>query len=287
MSESSLTKSIPVAFPRGDLVIRGEQWPADAHQGDVLLLHGGGQTRHSWQGTARWLAQLGWSATSIDLRGHGESDWDPAGRYGLELHALDVAAVARELSKNRVLVGASLGGLASLSAQAAHPDLARALVLVDIVPRTAERGKDRILKFMTDHPSGFGSLDEVADVVAAYTRRARKRDLDSLRKNVRLRDDGRWYWHWDPRIVPPQHEIDQNPAIDPDSLQAQARSITVPVLVVRGGDSDIVDDSGLREFQSALPRCTVVEVPGAGHMVAGDDNDAFTRAIADFLDALG
>ena len=49
----------------------------------VVFLHGGGQTRHSWGGTARQVAARGLTAYTLDARGHGDSDWAPDGDYRL------------------------------------------------------------------------------------------------------------------------------------------------------------------------------------------------------------
>src|SRR5690606_9861774 len=140
----------------------------------VLLFHGGGQTRHAWGGTARLLGDKGWRATTIDLRGHGDSDWAPIeqdGPYSLDAFAADVRAVAAVQPAPPVIIGASLGGLSALTAIAEAPagtTVASGLVLVDVAPRLEEKGIERIAEFMLGHLDGFADLDEVADAVAAY-----------------------------------------------------------------------------------------------------------------------
>ncbi|MEX2100869.1 MAG: alpha/beta fold hydrolase, partial [Acidimicrobiia bacterium] len=103
----------------------------------VVLLHGGGQTRHAWGTTLQTLAAKGWHAYSVDLRGHGDSEWAPDGDYGLDAFAADVREIARGMPEPPALVGASLGGIASLTAisESDPPPLATALVLVDVAPR--------------------------------------------------------------------------------------------------------------------------------------------------------
>jgi non-heme chloroperoxidase len=289
MTSSEATPE-PVSFDGGDVVLRGDRWPVDGADGEVLFLHGGGQTRHSWGAAAQALSAEGWSSTTLDLRGHGESDWSPDGRYRMDDYASDIERVVTALGKGRgkgvVLVGASLGGLTALTVQGRNPEAARALVLVDIVPQTAPEGVRRIGAFMTDHLDGFASLEEVADAVAAYTRRPRRRNLEGLKKNVRLREDGRWYWHWDPAMMRADPADEPRPGIDPESILALARKVTVPVLVVRGMLSDVVDDAGIAAFREAVPTARVVEVADAGHMVAGDDNDVFTSAVRTFLEEI-
>ncbi|MDP3892738.1 alpha/beta fold hydrolase [Nocardioides sp.] len=279
---------IPVAFERDDVTIRGDQWRTSGQRGHIIFLHGGGQTRHSWDEAARRIAATGWTCTTLDLRGHGDSDWSPDGRYGVNLHVADLKRAIEEVVQDGppVLVGASLGGLTALSLASAHPHLARAIVLVDIVPRPNRDGVKRIQAFMTRHLDGFASLEEVGDAVAAYNPRRRHRNLDGLRKNVRLHEDGRWYWHWDPRMVthrPPEPKPSGEP---PAYLPSPHDGIEPPLLIVRGALSDVVDDDGLLELRELIPTATVAEVPGAGHMVAGDDNDLFIAAVTDFIDVL-
>ena len=255
----------------------------------VLLLHGGGQTRHAWGTAATALAAAGRRAYSVDLRGHGNSDWSPDGVYGLGRFAADVEAMATGLDARPALVGASLGGLSSLVAigESEQP-IATALVLVDVAPRVEREGGQKIGDFMRGGMRGFDSLDEAADSIAAFLpHRPRPKDLSGLEKNLRRRGDGRWYWHWDPRSIANQEGVDgQEGLVRHDRLAEAARHVTVPTLLVRGRMSDIVSDESVRELRELIPHAEVVDVAGAGHMVAGDKNDLFNDAIVTFLDKL-
>ena len=249
----------------------------------VVLLHGGGQTRHAWGGTAAALAAAGWYAISLDLRGHGDSAWDPAGDYSVDALARDLRGVVRQLGRPPVLVGASLGGLTALAAEgeSAAP-FAAAVVLVDIAPRVQPDGVQRIIEFMTGHPEGFATLDEAADAIAGYAaHRPRPKDLSGLRKNLRLGDDGRYRWHWDPRMM--SGDKRPNATRNPERLERCARALRVPTLLVRGRMSDIVSEEGAQAFLALVPHARYADVSGAGHMVAGDRNDAFTGAVLAFL----
>ena len=256
----------------------------------VVLLHGGGQTRHSWGTTLGVLGAAGWRAYSVDLRGHGDSEWAADGDYTLDAFSGDVAALAASLPRPPALVGASLGGLASLAGIGHRPDahLATCLVLVDVAPRIEEAGRDRIGHFMMEHmESGFGSLDEVADAIARYNpHRPRPKDLSGLRKNLRQRD-GRWYWHWDPAFIRGglgSPDETRTAIVDTAYLEDAARHVDVPVLVVRGRVSDLLSEEGARQLLELVPHGEMVSVAGAGHMVAGDRNDLFNDAIVSFLD---
>jgi pimeloyl-ACP methyl ester carboxylesterase len=261
--------------------------PADP---PAILLHGGGQTRHSWGTTLGALADKGWRAYAVDLRGHGDSEWAADGDYTLDAFAGDVLAIARALGTAPALVGASLGGIASLAAIGEHTDepVARALVLVDVAPRMEEEGRMRIGTFMMEHmESGFGSLDEVADAIQRYNpHRPRPSDLGGLAKNLRERD-GRWYWHWDPEFIGGRlGGADETRAslVDPARLREAAAALTVPTLLVRGRVSDLLSEEGARELLELVPHAQMVDVAGAGHMVAGDRNDLFNDAVVTFLE---
>lgn len=247
----------------------------------VVLLHGGGQTRHSWQGAFNALAAEGFQVISFDARGHGESDWSPDGDYLLAHRVDDLQAVIATIEGPYVLVGASLGGATAICAveAGARP---QGLVLVDIVPEAEPEGIARIVAFMSDHHDGFATLEDAAAAVAAYTpERKRSANPEGLMKNLRLREDGRLYWHWDPQITA------LPPSVHHDTVRIAAAALApledLPVLLVRGMTSDVVGDSGVASFRQQLPRLEVHEVTGAGHMVAGDRNDAFNAGVIAFV----
>ncbi|MCW5892974.1 MAG: alpha/beta fold hydrolase [bacterium] len=275
----------PVTFDTGPVVLTGDAYGNPAHR-PVLLLHGGGQTRHAWGGTAATLADAGFHAVSLDLRGHGDSGWAPDADYRVDAFADDLCAVAAQLGRKPAVVGASLGGLALLVAMGERPDPpAAAVVLVDIAARADQVGIGRIIAFMTGAPDGFATLEDAADAVAAYTpHRPRPSQLDGLRKNLRQGADGRWRWHWDPQFI--RGDRPPNATQNPERLEACARTLRVPTLLVRGRMSDVVSEDGAAHFLEVVPHARYADVAGAGHMVAGDRNDAFTRAVVGFLRAL-
>ncbi|OBG30292.1 peroxidase [Mycobacterium sp. 852002-51057_SCH5723018] len=254
----------------------------------MVFLHGGGQTRRSWAKAAAAVAKRGWQAVTIDLRGHGESDWSTEGDYRVVSFARDVQQVLRTLPPQPVLVGASLGGFTSmLLAGELAPSIASAVVLVDIVPNMEQSGANRIHAFMSDRvESGFGSLEEVADAIAEYNpHRPRPTDLEGLTTNLRRRGD-RWYWHWDPQFISGTAAFPPFEVTDPDRMHAAVEAILrsgVPMLLIRGQMSDLVSQERADEFLARFPQVEFTDVRGAGHMVAGDRNDVFARAVLDFL----
>jgi pimeloyl-ACP methyl ester carboxylesterase len=249
----------------------------------VILLHGGGQTRHSWHGASAELVRCGYHVLNLDARGHGDSDWSPQGDYGLEAQAADLQGVTNTLSQPPALVGASMGAATALYAAGNFGSgFARALVLVDFVPDVEAAGAQKILSFMNANLGGFASVAEAADAVSAYyPHRTRPSDYSGLKKNLRLRADGRWYWHWDPRFVnsPVRGEPPQFGA----KLSDAAQRVRIPTLLVRGLLSDIVSDRGIANLRANLPALELFDVAGAAHMVAGDKNDSFNQGVIAFL----
>jgi pimeloyl-ACP methyl ester carboxylesterase len=252
----------------------------------VLMLHGGGQTRHAWHATAMSLADAGWRAVTVDLRGHGESTHPRPAAYALEDFAADVRALIASIAVDPVVIGASLGGIASLLALTEPPAApAAGLILVDVAHRFQPRGGGRIVSFMEQHPDGFVNLADAAEAVAAYLpHRARPRDPNGLRHNLRHNDNGRWIWHWDPEILTQARPLLQEQAQLSERLTTAATRLRQPCLLVRGADSDVLTTAIAREFTELAANATLAEVPHAGHMVAGDNNNAFTTAIRAWLD---
>jgi len=256
----------------------------DTNEAAVVLLHGGGQTRHSWGPAQRELIAAGYHAVSLDARGHGESAWMPDGNYALDSLVDDVRAVVAQIGKRPVLIGASMGGVCAMIACGRDPSLASALVLVDVAPTLELAGIELIHRFMKANPDGFASLEEAADAIAAYNPlRPRPRSTQGLQKNLRLRADGRWHWHWDPKMFESNYQT-KLALMQAQMIDAASR-ITIPVLLLRGKESDVLGPQGVAELQALLPQLTFVDIAGAGHMIAGDRNDMFNAAILTFLEA--
>lgn len=265
---------------REGLRLRGEI-EGEADTPLVILAHGGGQTRHAWAETAAILAGAGFAVARFDARGHGDSDWAGDRDYQMESHARDLGRILAELGRPAALVGASMGGVASLIAAAEAPELAWALILVDIVPKFAPEGVARIRRFMLGHPEGFASLEEAVAAVSAYNpHRPPPQRPDGLMRSLRERG-GRLYWHWDPAVIgdPP---TDALTTMLSDRLAALPPSL--PLLLVSGAQSDVVAADDVDAFRRQAPQAETVVVSRAGHMVAGDRNDAFSEAICGFLE---
>ena len=251
----------------------------------VLFAHGFGQTRQAWTRSAQTLADAGFCTITADMRGHGGSGRLAGGDYRLEQFLDDLLRVTRSLASPPVLVGASMGGLLGLAlAGEISPAPFRALVLVDITPRWESAGIERMLGFMRAHPHGFADYDEAVAAIAAYLpHRSRAKRAHELEPLLRRGEDGRLRWHWDPALL--ETVAREGERYQPRLLEA-ARKITVPVLLLSGGRSDVVSRETISEFMQLLPHAQHVQLPQATHMLAGDANDAFTAAIQHFIQSL-
>ena len=287
--QTSLTRFFGAAGNRLVADVFGE------HGTPVLLLHGGGQTRHAWRATATAIARAGHVAYALDQRGHGDSDWIDSGAYTFPDFAADLRNVTEVLTAAAgmppAVIGASLGGIAALLAEgdvaaAGEGPLFAALVLVDITPRVDRSGVAKIQAFMRAHArEGFASVAEAAEAVAAYLpHRPRPRSHEGLKKNLRFSADGRWRWHWDPRFIEGPRAVGESGS--EEALIRAARALKQPTLLVRGASSEVVQDAHAREFLELVPHAEYLDVSGAQHMVAGDQNDQFATAILDFLTRL-
>ncbi len=250
----------------------------------ILFMHGSGQTRQSWRAALALAGARGYRGVSIDLRGHGDSDWSPDGNYSLDVFVADLRAVMEQIGPSPIIVGASLGGMVGMLVAVDPPPPVGALVLVDIIPKVRADGAREVTAFMRSADGGFASLDEAADAIAAYLpHRPRPKDTSGLHKNLRQREDGRYYWHWDPAFMSMADNVEKKLG-QPSPLDHVVGALKTPTLLIRGGRSRIVTEEDARAFLEAVPHAEYVDIDDAHHMVAGDANDAFNQATFDFID---
>ena len=249
----------------------------------VILLHGGGQTRHAWKGTTEKLASSGFYAVALDLRGHGDSDWSEEGDYAIESYRSDLISIIEEIGKPASLIGASLGGMVSLST-AGDPEFEKhcsALVMVDIGIYPNEEGSNEILEFMSSGFKGFVSLEEASDAIATYLpHREKPKDISGLKKNLRLKEDGKYYWHWDPKFI---QSRTSNRTEHKSKHKTYAHNVSIPTLLIRGALSNVVTEEEVKDFMDTIKHAEFVEIDKAAHMIAGDRNDIFANAAINFL----
>lgn len=257
----------------------GQVWGPDAGR-PVILLHGGGQSRHAWKNTGAVLADAGFRVIAYDARGHGDSDWTDRG-YGIEEMVADLHCVLQQAgTRAPVLVGASMGGATSLVAVGEHKVHASALVLVDIAPRMEPAGLTSLQAFMGSHPLGYENLEEAARSISQLLPgRTRPVLKESIARSLRQGADGRYRWHWDPRFLQtPQQLLDREPR-----MASSARNVSIPTCLIRGARSELLSREGADAFLQICTGARYAEVPEAGHTITSDNNDAFCVEVLDFL----
>jgi pimeloyl-ACP methyl ester carboxylesterase len=278
LEDVSAAKSQRATFVGGD----GDSLVGDIYGNGptLVLLHGGGQSRTSWRIAANCLANAGYSACALDLRGHGDSDWSPVGDYRIERHVADLVRVVEALGAPAIMVGASFGGHVALLMAARRPELVSALVLCDVTPWIEGEATRAIRKIMGAAGAGFASVHEAArhiDLVRGYPT---DQDPDKLGRHMRLGPGGRLYWRWDPRFFSSQEEESEQLA---DLLTFAAGQIKIPVMLIRAGLSEIVTKDQVSHFVQWVPHAALAEIAGARHTVTTRDNEPYASAILQFL----
>lgn len=269
-----------VELPGDDgLILRADAYgPIDGPP--VLFFHGGGQSRRSWSGAARRVGAAGYRACTVDLRGHGESDWAADGDYLLDAFARDVEALLDSFDRSVVLVGASRGGQSVLVGGSRRPGKVALAMIADVAPLLRDAGVDDMRSFFAASAGGFSTIDEAADALAEHLHLPRRSDVSGLEKTMRRDESGRLYWQWDPKTVSPEF---LNPPSEGVALELAAARMKDPVVLVRAELSTIVTDESVALFQQLTPHLEVVVARGVGHMVTGDSNDMFADTLLDYL----
>lgn len=251
----------------------------------VLCLHGLTRNARDFATFGRWLAGRGHSVIAADMRGRGNSAWDPARRYTLPVYADDVARLLDAHRLDRVVVvGTSMGGLIAGQLALAHPDRFAGTVVNDVGPVIEERGLSRIAAYV-------GAAPEIADwdAAAAYVRWQNEAalphftpaDWAGMARALMAERDGRIRPDYDPAIAQPADVGPRDPWAEWQALLAAA-----PVLLLRGERSDILSAATAEAMVAGQPDARLVEIPLVGHAPTLDEPQA-RAAIADFLVALG
>jgi pimeloyl-ACP methyl ester carboxylesterase len=280
---------VPTGGRSGFTIVEGRQvhyleWGSSAAP-PVVCLHGGGQTAYMWEELGAALAPTR-HVFAPDLPGHG--DTDPVEEMDRRSLAATIPPLLDEFGIERAaFVGASLGGIVSLTLAADRPGLVAAIALIDIGHRLEDEGVNRIIDFMTKHES-FASPEEAAVEVAEYLPHRRRVNADNLRRNLRELPDGRWVWK---HMFARRLRGAQAPVGGWRELMAgvgdEAMTLTCPVLVLRGAASDVLSNEGAEEIASLIPDARLATVGSAGHHAAGDNPETTVDLVRDFLAETG
>ncbi len=254
-----------------------------AQEPELVFLHGGAQNAHTWDTVAMALNR---PLVAIDLPGHGHSDGGKRGSLGLHDNASDIAAAIRVLAPDAAaVVGMSLGGVTTLALTQVAPDLARAVVLVDVTPGANAEKAAPITAFING-PESFPDFDEILARTIQFNP---TRTVSSLRRgilhNALQREDGSWVWRYARFRAQDTHVSSEGPpAHDFGSLWDAVSALQVPLLLVRGVlPQSVVDDADEAELLRRRPDARVEHVADAGHSIQGDQPVELARLITDFV----
>ena len=253
--------------------LSGLLWGPNAPE--IVFVHGGAQNAHTWDTT---LLALRRPALCLDLPGHGHSDWRDDQAYSPASMADDLAFAIRALAPGAAcVVGMSLGGITALELADRHPALVRKLILVDVTPGVTGEKAKAIIDFI----SGPQSFPSFAELLARTVEHNPTRAVSSLRRgilhNAHRNADGSWSWNYDRRTPHARAADGASPLWDAVSR------ISVPVALLRGALSPVVDDADVAEFLRRQPTARVEVVASAGHSIQGDQPVELARLLADML----
>jgi pimeloyl-ACP methyl ester carboxylesterase len=246
----------------------------------AILLHGGGQSRSSWQLARRRLGNAGYNSCAFDLRGHGESDWSPNGDYAVDRFVDDLVCVIDKMGAPAILIGASYGGHVALVTAARHRNLVRALILCDVTPWIEGAATRAMRDLLSDAEGGFASLADAARHIERLSGQRADADPEKLRKLMRIDPDGRFHWPWDPRFFRYYHDAGERFT---RVLSEAAAALTVPTLLIRAEHSEIVTPKQVDDFVRTVPHAVTTQIPGARHIVTKHDNEPYAALILAFL----
>lgn len=280
LSEWGLDVPIPPVSRRSFEVAPGRRVSAlvwGTGDPELVLIHGGAQNAHTYDTVALALQR---PLIAFDLPGHGHSDAGPFGNGAVASHAADLARALEQLGHTPIpVVGMSLGGLTAIALTRDHPELVERLLLVDITPGVNAEKAKHITEFVNG-PATFPDFDAIlARTVAHNPTRSESSLRRGILHNAVQTEDGSWVWRHQRH---PKSEFGSPP--DVGNLWDALSQIDRPICLVRGlAKGSVVDDEDVTELRRRVPTVTVIEIPGAGHSVQGDQPLQLAGAIATFL----
>jgi len=247
----------------------------------LVFLHGGALTAHTWDVVCLALRDQ-YHCLALDQRGHGDSDW--ADDYSHERHCEDITGFIEQLGIDRtVMIGQSMGGLNSIVYAGGSTRRLAALVIVDVGPELNLGGTRRIGDFIRDTPEAE-SIDAFIEKAMAFNPR---RDPLLLRRsllhNLRQQPNGKWTWKWDPNRMRDGASRIEDHIEAMRRLWTHVERIDCPVLVMRGGKSDVFSDANAQKLAATLPQGRWVRIDDAGHTVQGDNPRDMVRVLREFF----
>jgi pimeloyl-ACP methyl ester carboxylesterase len=246
----------------------------------LALLHGGHQSAHSWDLVSLSLADR-FRVIAPDQRGHGDSEWARDCEYSNMEMARDFIAIIENTGVEKpIAVGHSMGGRNTLLAALERPDLFRALIIVDAGPELSDQGRRAITSFVANNEE-FEDLDQFAENVRRYDPYRPTAHIErTVKYNLFKRADGKYISKCD--RAPRKLGLVKSGDTSELTLEAMG-GLDMPVLLVRGANSNVITPEAAERFRDALPNGHLVTVPDCGHNVHSQNTPGFLQAIEGFL----
>jgi pimeloyl-ACP methyl ester carboxylesterase len=238
----------------------------------MILIHGIARHAHTFDHLAPHFAR-DYHVLAIDMRGHGDSSWDPKGNYLVEDHVKDLEGLVRQLKLTHItMLGNSTGGRVVQVFAGMHPDLVTKLIVEDVGPQRPEDIASGFARRVQQEANGWASKEELVQQILKENRGVAETWVRNYAHfGVKPRADGRFVWKRDPNLVK---------GFVPTDLWSSVRRITSPTIYILGGKSTIVPADTQQELKKALRDCEIVTMPGLGHYPDVEDPPGFL-AIAD------
>lgn len=248
----------------------------------AVALHGFALNCHSFDEVAPALSdRLRWYA--LDQRGHGLSDRAAElGDYSRDRMADDVRGFIECAGLERpVVLGHSMGGMNAMTFAAAHPEMLRALVLIDVGPGVSVDGAQQVRQFVQG-PYEMESLEAWVEMTHRYyPYRSKENIRKRLEVSLRETSEGKMAKMFDERF----READFRGVGDARTgIWETARALRVPTLLLHGEKSPVLRLEQAEEFAAKVDVVRLVTIAEAGHSVAGDQPEAVGAALREFLD---
>jgi pimeloyl-ACP methyl ester carboxylesterase len=225
-----------------------------------IMLHGISRTAHTFDHVARRYRR-DYHVLAIDMRGHGDSAWDPRAQYLVEDYVKDLEAFVQQLTlKNLVMMGNSTGGRVVQVMAGLHPDLVSRIIVEDVGPERpaaiANGFAQRVQQERAEDTS-WASEDELF----AQTKKQNAAVSDEILRAyvtsaVKRRADGRLVWKRDPQL---------SKGFVVTELWQYISKIRCPTIYVLGGNSTIVPVETQERLKKTIPGVEIVTVPDVGH----------------------
>lgn len=238
----------------------------------VVCVHGLTRNARDFDFIAQALAGAGRRVLALDMAGRGASEWLKAPMlYNYATYITDCLAVLNNFHIRTVdWLGTSMGGLIGMMIAANHPGRIRRLVMNDIGCHLASAALQRIYSYVRTMPTRFDTREAgeayLKYIFAPFNITDPRILQHFLDHTLQPTGDGGWRIACDPAIgVPIAAQTDNYQDTRDVSLADIWEKVTIPTLIVRGSESDILDEVTVKAMRSTNPKAMEYLVRGVGH----------------------